>query len=44
MQVTLHIENGNEYEAVYRHSAYEQSELKSWTSTALIIKERIVQR
>jgi len=41
IQGTIHIENGDEYEPLYRHPADEQPELISWTSTALIIKERI---
>jgi hypothetical protein len=41
IQGTIKIENGDEYETLYRHPADEQPELVSWTPTALIIKERI---
>ncbi|CAF0729270.1 unnamed protein product [Adineta steineri] len=43
IQGTLQIENGDEYEPLYRHPADEQPELISWTPTALLIKERIEQ-
>ena len=41
IQGTITIENGDEYEPLYRHPADEQPELVSWTSTAWKIKERI---
>jgi hypothetical protein len=41
IQGTITIENGDEYEPLYRHPADEQPELYSWTPTALRIKERI---
>ena len=43
IQGTLHIENGDEYEPLYRHPADEQPALISWTPTALMIKDRIEQ-
>jgi alkylated DNA repair dioxygenase AlkB len=43
IQGSITIENGNEYEPLYRHPADEQPELVSWTPTALKIKERIEQ-
>jgi hypothetical protein len=41
IQGTITIENGDEYEPLYRHPADEQPELVSWTPSALKIKERI---
>jgi hypothetical protein len=41
IQGTLTMENGDEYEPLYRHPADEQPELVSWTPTALKIKQRI---
>ncbi|CAF0980335.1 unnamed protein product [Adineta steineri] len=41
IQGTITIEDGDEYEPLYRHPADEQPELVSWTPTALKIKERI---
>ena len=41
IQGTITIENGDEYEPLYRHPADEQPELVAWTPTALKIKERI---
>ncbi|UJR08561.1 hypothetical protein I4U23_012822 [Adineta vaga] len=41
IQGTITIENGDEYEPLYRHPADEQPELVSWTPTALKIKERV---
>jgi alkylated DNA repair dioxygenase AlkB len=41
VQGTIEIQNGDQYEPIYRHPADEQPELVSWTPTALIIKQRI---
>lgn len=41
IQGTITIEDGDEYEPLYRHPADEQPELVPWTPTALKIKQRI---
>lgn len=41
IQGTLHMENGDEYEPLYRHPADEQPGLVSWTPISVIIKEHI---
>lgn len=41
IQGTLTVEDGDEYEPLYRHPADEQPELVPWTPTALKIKEKI---